>query len=297
MTNKTLGRGLSAFLVDINGSQEPHASTAHSIIKINVNHVMPSPYQPRHVFDDESLQSLAQSIKSKGVLQPILVKKISEGNYQLIAGERRLRASKIAEVSEIPAIILDADEKEQLEIAILENIQREDLNPIDEAESYKRLIDEFHHTQEKISEILGKSRSHITNMLRLLSLPDSVLDLVRRRDISFGHAKAIVGLENASALADRIVQESMTVRETENLVRDIKANPHDVSVNSSLKTSKKSRDEFVDPEILNVANQISLLINLRVHIKMKKDSGGTVELEFKDFEELDMLVRRLNISA
>lgn len=283
MTNKTLGRGLSAFL-DLDGAQET-INGGRAIINLPIDSIIANPYQPRQSFDDESLEYLSKSIKQNGVLQPILVKKISDNSYQLIAGERRLRATKIAGIEKIPAIVIEIDQKKQLEVAILENVQREDLNPIDEAEGYKRLIEEFHYTQEKISELLGKSRSHITNILRLLTLSNEVIALVRNGDITFGHARAIVGLENAPALAERIIRNSMNVRETEELVRRVKT--------KSKELHYQNEKKFTDPEILNVENQLSSLIGLRVNVKLKNNSGVVI-IEFKNFEELDNLVGKLN---
>ena len=271
MTNKTLGRGLSAFLAT------PQTDSNDQIIKIAVNSVKPNPYQPRTFFDEEQLQSLAQSIKRKGILQPILVQKLSDGNYQLVAGERRLRASKIAGVEEIPAIITNLGAEDQLEVAILENVQRENLNPIEEAESYRRLIDEFHHTQEELSTIIGKSRSHITNILRLLNLPKDVQAMVREGKLTFGHARALVGSENASEVAQQVVKSKLNVRETENLAQ----------------ASKAKTPTYIDPEVTNLAHQISYLTGLDSNIKLK-GRGGTIEINFKDFAQLDSFVQKLN---
>lgn len=282
MTEKTLGRGLSAFL-DLENALENGDTATQTITNLNISKISPNPYQPRRTFNEENLRSLAASIKQSGVLQPILVKKISDNDYQLVAGERRFRASKIAGLSEIPAIITEVNNKEQLEIAILENIQREDLNPIDEAEGYKRLIDEFHYTQEQLSEILGKSRSHITNMLRLLTLPEKIQDHVRIGDITFGHARAIIGLEDAPKIAEKIISESMSVRDTEELARDMKQRKYRLNLN----------EKYTDPEILNISNQISSLLGLNVNVKIR-GSGGVVEVEFKNFTELDDFVRKLN---
>ncbi|MDR1561438.1 MAG: ParB/RepB/Spo0J family partition protein [Holosporaceae bacterium] len=278
MTNKNLGRGLSAFLdIDIDSDNQKE-----SITKININNIRPNPFQPRQVFNEESLNFLAESIKKDGVLQPILVVKSENGEYQLVAGERRLRASKIAGMNEIPAIITNISEKDQLKIAILENIQREDLNPLEEAEAYKRLIEEFKYTQEELSEILGKSRSHVTNILRLLSLPDEVKILLKNNKISFGHARALIGSENAISMANKIINESLSVRQTENIVKQRK--------NVGTQTNKK---HYADPEISNLASQISSLVGLRTHIKLK-NPGGVVEINFNDFKELDSLIYKLN---
>ncbi len=288
MSNKNLGRGLSAFL-DLDGQMTSQENGNRSaVINIAVDNIVANPFQPRKKFDEENLKSLAESIKRKGVLQPVLVVKIDNGKYQLVAGERRFRATKIAGLSEIPAIITEIGKKDQLEIAILENIQREDLNPIEEAEAYKRLMNEFSHTQEELSEILGKSRSHIANILRLLTLPEDVKELLREKKLTFGHARALIGAENASELAKRIVESTMNVRETEDLLKSIKN-----SYYSSTTDESKNKNRYVDPEVLNIAHQISSMIGLQVNIKLK-NKGGIVEIGFKDFGELDRLLGKLN---
>lgn len=275
MENKTLGRGLSAFLdlqLENNGE---------NVMKISVSEISPNPYQPRQNFDDNQLQSLAASIKRKGVLQPILVQKLSNNSYQLVAGERRLRASKIAGLTEIPAIVSEISSEDQLEIAILENVQRENLNPIEEAEGYKRLIDEFHRTQEELSEIIGKSRSHISNIMRLLTLPNEVQNAIKEGKLSFGHARALVTSDNVLQLAKEVMDKSLNVRETEDLVRKGKGK------GLNLKPS------YIDPEIYNLSHQITELIGLETIIKLK-GKGGKIEMTFSDFNELDSFVQKIN---
>ncbi len=287
MSNKNLGRGLSAFL-DLDGQMTDQENNNRSaVINIGIDNIVANPFQPRKKFEEENLKSLSESIKRKGVLQPILVVKSNNGKYQLVAGERRFRATKLAGLTEIPAIVTEIGEKDQLEIAILENIQREDLNPIEEAEAYKRLMEEFSHTQEELSEILGKSRSHIANILRLLTLPEDVKELLREKKLTFGHARTLIGSENASALAKHIVDSSMNVRETEDLLKSIK-NSHYQMTNES-----KDKNRYTDPEVSNIAHQISSMIGLQVNIKLK-NKGGIVEIGFKDFGELDRLLGKLN---
>jgi ParB family chromosome partitioning protein len=303
VNNKSLGRGLSAFL-NTNEMVLPN-DDSQSIININVDSIVHNPYQPRQIFDEESLMFLSESIKRNGVLQPILVIKLDNDNYQLIAGERRLRASKMAGMQEIPAILMEADKKKQLEISILENIQREDLNLIDEADSYKKLIDEFHYTHEQLSDVLGKSRSHITNILRLLLLPDSVKQLVREKKLTFGHARALVGLENAEAVANQVVLRSMSVRQVEDAIKSLKNDRSAslISTEKSIELSNLSHNIShsvctenypANSEILNIAEQISSLIGLAVSIKLKNE-GGTVEIAFKNFEELDSFITELSM--
>jgi ParB family chromosome partitioning protein len=278
MNDKSLGRGLSAFL----NTQVEANEEASSVIKIDINNICQNPYQPRQTFDEDALNSLAESIKRNGILQPILVVKVDDNNYQLVAGERRLRASKIAGLTEIPALVTELGKEEQLEIAILENIQRENLNPIEEAEAYKRLIDEFHHTQEALSAILGKSRSHIANILRLLSLPNDVKQLVKDGNISFGHARTLIGNAEASDIAKQIISKNMSVRDIEQMLRQ-KRNNSDESY------------KYEDPEISNMAFQIASLTNLKTQIKMRRH-GGTLLIDFNNIEELDKFMRMINPS-
>ncbi|MDR1982709.1 MAG: ParB/RepB/Spo0J family partition protein [Holosporaceae bacterium] len=274
MTNKNLGRGLSAFL-----GEQDYGGYEREIVEIDINAIVQNPFQPRQVFDEESLNSLAKSIERKGVLQPILVIKKSDGNYQLIAGERRLRASKLAGLTEIPAIVTDISREDQLEVAILENIQRENLNPLEEAEAYRKLMDEFGHTQEELSGILGKSRSHISNTLRLLSLPDEVKDMIKVGQLTFGHARALVGTDDTVSLANQVVNQALNVRQVEDLVKHRKNN--------------QSNDNYIDPDILNLANQISSLVGLQSNIRLNKN-GGVIEINFNKLEELESFIRRLN---
>lgn len=274
MSSKNLGRGLSAFLDDVE-----EAGT--EVVLIDIEKIKPNPSQPRKTFDEESLHSLADSIKKNGVIQPVIITKAENGTYILVAGERRWRASKIAQRAEIPAIIVTLNEEQQFEIAIIENIQRENLNVLEEAEAYNRLIENFGHTQEELAEILGKSRSHITNMLRLLSLPNDVKDMIKSGKLSFGHARTLIGLENASVIARKIIEDSLSVRDAEFIV----------------KQEKKSRNSptcyYRDPELDNVIQHLSELIGLTTNIKTR-GRGGIIEIKFNNLSELDELMSRLN---
>jgi ParB family chromosome partitioning protein len=279
MAGKSLGRGLSAFL-DVDGQLSEAESG--NVVSIDPNTVKPNPFQPRRTFDEEGLKSLAESIVRKGVLQPILVTRLGCNDYQLVAGERRLRASKMAGLKEIPALVTDVGKEDQLEIAILENVQREDLNPIEEAEAYRRLAEEFGRTHDELAEMLGKSRSHISNTLRMLSLPTEIQEMVRAGQLTFGHARALVGAENSVAVARKIISGSLNVRQTESVIRRQKTN--------------QTNDNFTDPEIGNLARQISSLLGLRAEIKLR-GNGGTVEIAFGNLDELDSLIDRLNRRA
>ena len=313
MANKSLGRGLSAFLqteIDMEAVAAAAPSDGHNVVKIRLDSIKANPYQPRQFFDDEQLRSLAASIKRKGVFQPILVQKLEDGTYQLVAGERRMRASQLAGLEEIPAIITDFSPEEQLEVAILENVQRENLNPIEEAEGYKRLLDEFDHTQEQLSEIIGKSRSHISNIMRLLHLPDDVKQMIKDGKLSFGHARALVTSDDASAVARKVLEDSLNVRDTEKLVRRRK-NPRTDSERSSDNEGANNRNlrdrnsdnceaslfelsSYVDPEVLNISHQISELSGLKTSIKLKGNNSGTIELSFDNLNQLDSFIQRMN---
>ena len=305
MANRSLGRGLSAFLqTEIETAAAP--ADGAGVVKISLDSIKANPYQPRQFFDDEQLQALANSIKRKGVFQPILVQKLDDGSYQLVAGERRMRASQIAGMSEIPAIITDFSKEEQLEVAILENVQRENLNPIEEAEGYKRLLDEFNHTQDQLAEIIGKSRSHISNVMRLLNLPADVKQMIKEGKLSFGHARALVTSDDASAVAQKIVNESLNVRDTEKLVKRRKNLSHSEQIDDKEgdKTDRRNpsrRDDsfdevptYVDPEVLNISHQIEELSGLKTNIRMKNSSSGTIELSFENLNQLDSFIQKMN---
>lgn len=292
--NNKLGRGLSAFL-NVENNENSNALT-NNVIKIPLGDVIPNPFQPRKVFNQENLESLSESIKKKGVIQPIIVVKVDDGKYQIIAGERRWRASKIAGLIDIPAITIEVSKVEQLEIAILENVQREDLNPIEEAQSYKRLVDEFGYTQEELASSIGKSRSHISNVLRLLTLPEDVQSMLMQEQLTFGHARAIIGDANASAVAKQIVEQNLNVRQTEDLMKTRKSaleNSENVGVSKSMRSDCSFQQRYCDPEITNLSMQLSDLLGLNVGINVKSNSSGSVEIRFKNFSELDKLVEKL----
>ena len=328
MANRSLGRGLSAFLqneVNTDACAAAVSANGNGVVKINLESIKANPYQPRQFFDDEQLRSLANSIKRKGVFQPILVQKLSDGTYQLVAGERRMRASQLAGLAEIPAIITNFSPEEQLEVAILENVQRENLNPIEEAEGYKRLLDEFDHTQDQLAEIIGKSRSHISNVMRLLHLPDDVKQMIKEGKLSFGHARALVTSDDASVVARKVLENSLNVRDTEKLVRRRKnpqTNGDQYSGNQSSESrgsgnkNSEGRDSvdlsadnrnsekceatllefssYIDPEVLNISHQISELSGLKANIKLKGNSRGIIELSFDSLNQLDSFIQKIN---
>ncbi len=273
-SKKGLGRGLSSLIGD--------GDLKISNNKISISSIVPNKYQPRKNFQKESLDELTISIKERGVIQPLVVKKSEDqdNKFELIAGERRLQASQNAGLHEVPVVIIEADNLKSLEFAIIENVQRKDLNPIEEAEGYKKLIEEFGYDQDKVSKFIGKSRSHISNSLRLLSLPQKVINYLSNETISQGHAKVLVGLDNVELLADRIVSKKLSVRQTETLVR---------LFNSSKKLNKGSKD----PNILDIETKLVEKIGLKVTINNKKNNSGTFTIEYKGIDQLNALIEAI----
>ena len=271
---KGLGRGLSSLI----GETKKETSSTN---KISVDSIVPSKFQPRKYFDEEKLKDLSNSIKERGILQPIIVRKSKNfsDKYEIIAGERRWQAAKKAQLEEVPVIITNIDDLKSLEFAIVENVQRDDLNPLEEAQGYQRLIDEFSYDHEKVSKIIGKSRSYITNSLRLLSLPKDVLILVEERKITAGHAKILVGLENASFIASKIYQKKFSVRQAENFVKIFK------------KTKKIKNTK--DSNIKDLEDNLISKIGLNVKIQNRKNNKGTILFEYKDLDQLNKIIEIL----
>ena len=268
---KGLGRGLSSLIGD--------TATNSTNNKMSISSIIPNKYQPRKSFEKERLEELSNSIKERGIIQPLIVRKSEDQNekYELIAGERRWRAAQNAGLHEVPVIIIEADNLKSLEFAIVENVQRKDLNPIEEANGYKRLIDEFNYDQEKVSKFIGKSRGHVANCIRLLGLPSEVIKLVEENKLSQGHAKILVSLENALFLAKKIINKKLSVRQSENLVR-------------LLKSKSKSKFKPKDSNINELENTITNKIGLNVNIKNNKDNSGQIIFSYKSQEQLDRLI-------
>ena len=268
---KGLGRGLSSLIGD--------SDLKVSNNKISISSIVPNKNQPRKIFIKEALEELKNSIKERGIIQPLIVRKSDDQNnkYELIAGERRWQAAQLAGLHEVPVIIIEADNLKSLELAIIENVQRKDLNPIEEAESYKNLIENFGYDQEKVSQFIGKSRSHISNSLRLLTLPEKLIDMIRNEKISQGHAKILIGLENASLLAERILKKKLSVRQTESLVRSIKNSPQKKNISK-------------DSNIVATENELTNKIGMRVFLNNKKNNSGTLTFEYKGLDQLDRLI-------
>ena len=266
-----LGRGLSSLLGD----------TSKKINKnrISIKDINRNKLQPRKYFDKSSLEELTNSIKEQGVIQPIVVRpdKSSEGKYEIVAGERRWLASQNAGLHEVPVVILDIDDVKSLEFAIVENVQRQDLNAIEEAKGYQRLIDDFNYNQEKLSQFIGKSRSYIANSLRLLSLPEEVLGMVEQRNLSAGHARSLIGLNNPVDIAKKIIQKKLSVRQSEILARQFR--------NKKFKLISKK-----DPNILDLQKILEEKVGLNVAISNKKDNSGTISFEYQDLDQLNRLI-------
>tara|TARA_Y100000591_G_scaffold281086_1_gene260669 strand:+ start:1475 stop:2320 length:846 start_codon:yes stop_codon:yes gene_type:complete len=268
---KGLGRGLSSLI----GETKVETNTN----KLLLSEISPNKFQPRKNFDEENLDDLTNSIRERGVIQPIIVRKSNsdDSKFEIIAGERRWLAAQKAGLHDIPVVVTEADDLKSLEFAIVENVQRHDLNPLEEAQGYKRLIDEFSYDQEKVSKFIGKSRSYITNSLRLLNLPKDVLEFVEAKKITAGHAKILVGLENASFIANKIIEKKLSVRQTENFVKIFKKK---TKVTKSLK----------DPNIKNLEQTISDKIGLSVFIKNNNKNKGTITFSYHDIEQLNKII-------
>lgn len=274
-----LGKGLSSLL-----GEDANFASSHgrrSIVKRN--QLKPSSYQPRTQFNEDELVSLANSIQSHGVLQPILVREVGEQSFEIVAGERRWRASKIAGIEEVPVVIMDLTELQALEIALLENIQRQDLSPIEEAEGYKKLLDNFNHTQESLSKSLGKSRSHIANLLRLLSLPEDVKAAIQDGELTMGHAKLLIGAENPSELAKQIIQNQLNVQETGKFIKQV----------SPIKR-ERSRTPVIDVELETIARQFKELTGMKVEIRPYGDKTGKIVFDYKGFDQIDTFLQLLS---
>lgn len=282
-----LGRGLEALLGEDDltftlDDIKTENISGSGITIVDIDSLIPSPYQPRKSFDEEALNSLVASIKEKGVLQPLLVRKKGD-KYEIIAGERRWRASKLAGIKDIPVIEKSFDDQETLEVALIENLLRENLSAVEEAEGFNRLITEFSHTHEALSQIVGKSRSYITNTLRLLSLPLTVQEMIKNNMLSAGHARALVGMENAEELAQKIIAKNLTVRQTEEMVNKIKNH----EINKITKAIKK------DPNIKEIEKNISKILGLRVRINKAEDNTGKITITYKNPAELNSILEKL----
>ena len=268
---KGLGRGLSSLIGE--------TKIDSKINKLSLSDIVPNKYQPRKDFDEENLNDLTNSIKERGVIQPIIVRESNsnDAKFEIIAGERRWLAARKAGLHDIPVVVTVADDLKSLEFAIVENVQRHDLNPLEEARGYKRLIDEFSYDQEKVSKFIGKSRSYITNSLRLLSLPTDILKYLEDKKLTPGHAKILVGLDNASFVAAKIIEKKLSVRQSESFVK-------------IFKNKKYKSSNFKDANIQDLENSISEKIGLSVTIKNDKKNKGTITFSYKEIDQLNKII-------
>ena len=272
-SKKGLGRGLSSLIGD--------SDLRISNNKISISSIVPNKNQPRKLFQKEALEELKNSIKERGIIQPLIVRKSDnqDDKFELIAGERRWQAAQMAGLHEVPVVIISADNLKSLELAIIENVQRKDLNAVEEAESFKNLIDKFNYDQDKVAKFIGKSRSHIANSIRLLSLPQKLIDMLRSDKISQGHAKILIGLENATLIAEKIIKKKLSVRQTENLVRLLK--------NGNRKKYNK------DPNTRKSEDELTSKIGMSVLLNNNKDNSGTLIIKYKSTDQLDRLINTI----
>ncbi len=273
---KGLGRGLSALFGDEKAKDKDKTQLVNTSNKISISDLSRNPYQPRNYFSEEKLEELANSIKKNGIIQPIAVRpnKSENGKYEIIAGERRWLAAQRAGLHEIPVTILELSDVESLEVAIVENIQRDDLNPIEEARGYKRLNEEFKYDHESISKLMSKSRSHISNTLRLLTLPADVVAMLEEGTLTSGQARPLIGISNASSIAEEIVSKNYSARKVEYITRNKKGN---------------FKEKRVDANILKAQERIEKALGLKINIQNKKNNSGKVIIEYKDLEQFDLI--------
>lgn len=286
--SRGLGRGLSALMSDVAADETLQAQPKRPDMVVPIEQVQPNPDQPRRTFDDDALNELSASIAEKGVIQPLIVRQspTAAGTYEIVAGERRWRAAQMAKLHEIPVLLRDYDDTEVLEIAIIENIQRADLNPVDEAAGYKQLMDRFAHTQDKLASALGKSRSHIANLLRLLNLPEEVQRYLVTGQLSAGHARALVGHDHAVELAREVIQRKLSVRETEQLAKKGPA---------IKKRSVPGAPVSKDADTVQIENELSATLRMKVTIDHPAGSdAGKMVISYKSLEQLDDLLRALS---
>ena len=282
---KRLGRGLAALIGD-DTTEEAVIQDIRSLRHMPIELLHASPNNPRKSFSEEDLRDLAQSIKEKGLLQPIVVRPRDDGEYEIVAGERRWRASQLANIHDVPVLIRELSDGEALEIALIENIQRTDLNPLEEARAYGLLLNQFNYTQQQLADSVGKSRSHISNTLRLLNLPDSVRLQIESGQLTAGHARALVATDSPAKLADQIIERGLSVRETENLARDA----------SGQRPTKKPAAEK-DPDTRALEKTLTEVLGLRVEISHTGSSGGSVKIHYKSLEQLEDICQRLQSST
>ncbi len=307
-----LGRGLDALFADEESSFDQEVTKINDIDKsdntvltensksrklLGIEYLFPCPTQPRRTFDEDALNELSESIKQYGLLQPILVRpsKSKDGTYEIVAGERRWRASQLARLHEVPVVIREMDDEEMFQIALVENLQRQDLNPIEEALGYQKLMDEYNYKPEKVAKAVGKSRSNVVNMTRLLALPKSVQVMVEVGDLTMGHARAILGHDEAEKLALKIIEQKMSVRDTEKLVSDFRNHKegNDSKFNLLPKELRKKGFSAKDADTLALEDEVSQQLGMNVSIDMKDRHQGSMKIDFKSLDQLDEILQRL----
>ena len=291
-----LGRGLSALMADVSAQQDERATESapqrRPDLLVPIEKVFPNPDQPRRSFGNEQMQDLAASIREKGVIQPLIVRRraAESGTFEIVAGERRWRAAQIAQLHELPVLVRDFNDTEVLEVAIIENIQRADLNPLEEAVGYKQLMEKFGHTQDKLSEVLGKSRSYIANLVRLLQLPDEVQGYLRDGQLSAGHARALITAQDPAGLARKVIQQGLSVRETERLAK--KATTDEAALGTTQPKPRKAVEKDADTRAL----EGDLSANLGMKVSIQHDNGqesGLISIRYTSLDELDDLCQKL----
>jgi len=276
---KGLGKGLSALMGDTNDFE---FQESRDINKVPIEFIQPNPDQPRKIFDKNSLEDLSQSIKVQGIIQPIIVRKKGEKNYEIVAGERRWRASQLAKLHEVPVVIKDIDDKTALEIAIIENVQRNDLNVIEESNGYKNLIEKYHYTQDQLAEVVGKSRSHVANTLRLSSLPNEIQDMIKSNLLTAGHARCLINVPNSVELAREIISKNLSVRQSEKLSKK-----HQIS------NVKKINVSNTDANINALQEDLESSLGLKVKINNKKNNKGGISFYYNNLEQLNKIISTL----
>ncbi len=295
-----LGRGLSALLGEpvsvatkggVAASAAVEGAAAGGVKTLPVEFLRPGKYQPRMHFDQAAIDDLTQSVKEKGVIQPLLVRQLAENSYEIIAGERRWRAAQAAMLHEVPVVVRELDDAEALELALIENLQRQDLTPLEEAEGFRRLMDEFQHTQEALARVLGKSRSHVANMIRLLGLPDPVKRMMDEGSLSAGHARALLTAEDPIGLAKQVVERGLNVRQTEKLAQEAAG-----AVGSAGRTTTKADKPEKDADVIALERSLSNLIGLQVTITQQL-RGGELSIHYNTLDQLDEVISRLSGTA
>jgi ParB family chromosome partitioning protein len=288
-----LGRGLAALIGDVGEESTTAPEQGLKPRKAPIESLKPNPRNPRRNFTEAELEELATSIKERGIIQPIVVREASDKTFEIIAGERRWRAAQRAGLHEVPIAVVEATDAQSLEFAIIENVQRADLNPIEEASGYVALMEQLHHTQDEVAQIVGKSRPHVTNTLRLLKLPEPVKDLVRKGKLSAGHARLLVGHANALVLAEMAIDEGYTVRQLEEWVREEPGKPGDKTFDAIQKKSRAAPAKDADTRALE--RRLSDVLGLEVTVDHKASGGGTLQIKYRDLDQLDAVLKKLSM--